>query len=297
MFSRNHYRADEVEPDLVIVLSDALQGDPLFLGSGDGSLPLSLGSIYPDPGINGGSISESVAPIPAAEVLGFIRTGEPAQASGGKKPSSRPFLRKADLLGSYPSCPDPIEGLVSSDTVRALGFLSQKEDATDGILSGRGLTSSGPKWVIHALTNASVSPVEKVPMKSPVALHVVPAATCFAGASDPHDSDLSRSEVSATTSDLQVKTAFSCGHEPEGDRPAVKVFDAADSGPKQRKRVLVQPICSVSSSVDAADAVPGDEVNADGISGAVYVVTNVCSSDAFASVDENQSTKAIHVSP
>ena len=45
----------------MIDLPVALKGDPLYLGSGDESLPLSLGSIYPDPflcegkGINGSS--------------------------------------------------------------------------------------------------------------------------------------------------------------------------------------------------------------------------------------------------
>ena len=38
-----------VEADLVIDLPVDLKGDPLYLGSGDESLPLSLGSIYPVP--------------------------------------------------------------------------------------------------------------------------------------------------------------------------------------------------------------------------------------------------------
>ena len=46
------------------------------------------------------------------------------------------YRRKADLLESDPSCPDPIEGLVNGDAVREQGFLSQKECASDGVLSG-----------------------------------------------------------------------------------------------------------------------------------------------------------------
>ena len=51
----------DVKTDLVFDLPVALKGDPLYLGNGDGSLPLSLGSIYPDlvlcegKGINGSS--------------------------------------------------------------------------------------------------------------------------------------------------------------------------------------------------------------------------------------------------